>query len=403
MNKVIVFAGTNEARKICEFLALNDVLVTACVATEYGSMVLPKMKNLTVKEGRLSINEIEKIVNKFDFIIDATHPYAKIISQNIKLIVEKTNKEYLRIIRPRIDCQNVIEVCNISEACEYINKTKGNVLITTGSKELEEYTLVNEYKERLFFRFLPTVEALNECKKLSIMASNIICMQGPFTENINKALLEQINAKYLITKEAGKSGGFLEKIQAANKLGVTVILIGRPIKEEGLTIEKAMIFLKEKLKIKEKKYSHFPLFINITGKKIYVVGGGNIATRRVNTCIKFGANITVIAPQVSQQLMTLYEEGKIHILQKEYEETDINDAYMILAATNNQNVNEKVVSLAKQLNIHINSADNKDHSEFYFPAIFADENIIGGMISNNGNNHKIVKEKAAKIREFLGE
>lgn len=295
MKKVIVFAGTNEGRKISEFLAANDIPVTACVATEYGALVMPKMNNLHIQEGRLSKEEIEKIIGNYDLIIDATHPHAKIVSENIAWATQKAKKESIRIIRPLLTYENVIAVSNIEEACQYINRTKGNILITTGSKELEQYTKVEDYQERLFFRTLPTMDALNALNQISIKATQIICMQGPFTQNLNQAMLEQIDAQYLVTKEAGKSGGLLEKLAAAKALRIKVIVIGRPTIEEGLDLDEAYLFLKEKLDLEKKSLLHLS----------------------------------------------------------------------------------------------------------HFPAVFSDEEIIGGLISQNGEYHKKVREKATKLRAFL--
>jgi precorrin-2 dehydrogenase/sirohydrochlorin ferrochelatase/precorrin-6A/cobalt-precorrin-6A reductase len=292
-------------------------------------------------------------------------------------------------------------VGSIDEACEYLNKTRGNVLITTGSKELEPYKLVDGYQERLFFRFLPTIEALNECKRLQIKASNIICMQGPFSVNINKAMLEQINAEYLVTKETGQTGGFIEKLEAAKHQGVKVILIGRPLKEEGLDMDSACLMLRKMFGIKEKSCSHFPLFIDIINKKIVVVGGGNVATRRIETVLKFGAYVTVIAPQTSEKLNVLHEQGEISIVKREYRKSDLQNAYMVIIATDRSEINETAVKDARELKILLNTADKKEESDFFFPAVFSDEYIIGGLISNNGNNHKLAKEKAAVIRCFL--
>lgn len=401
MKKVIVFAGTNEGRRICEFLADNKISVTACVATEYGSLVMPNSDYIKVLEGRLSKAEIEELLKAFDLVIDATHPYAKIVSENIKLAIEKMKKEYIRIIRPQVNYENVIKVTDIIEACEYLNNTKGNVLITTGSKELEPYKSVKGYQERLFFRFLPTVDALNECKRLEIKPSNIICMQGPFGVNINKAMLEQVDAKYMVTKETGQSGGFLEKLEASKQLGVKVILIGKPLKEEGLDIDSACMKLKEMFELKEKVYSHFPLFIALKNKKVVVIGGGKVATRRVQTLVKFGAEVTVIASDISKEINELCNKDKINVIKREYEKSDILNAYMVIIATNRTDVNEAAANDARVLKILMNTADTKEQCDFFFPAVFSDEYIVGGIVSNDGSNHKLVKEKAARIREFL--
>ena len=399
LKKVIVFAGTNEGRKICEFLANNDISVTACIATAYGSQTMPKRDNLTTKEGRLSLNEITELVQDFDYVIDATHPYAQVISGNIKIAVKDKQKTYLRVIRPAVGYENVYECADIEKACEYINTTSGNVLVTTGSKELLPYTLIENYSDRLFLRVLPTVEAISECNRLGFKAANILCMQGPFSENMNVASLEQVNAKYLVTKEAGKSGGFLEKLAAARKLDVKVVLVGRPYKEDGLTFEQACELLKNELNIEEKTSAHFPCFINLTQRKVVVVGGGNVGIRRAKALLKFNAIVTVISPEISDELKVLSD--KICIINDKYDKKYINNAFLIIAATNNRNVNQKIYKEANKLKILVNIADKKDQSDFYFPALFSSNDISGGLISINGENHKLAKVTAAMIDELL--
>ncbi len=401
MKRVAVFAGTSEGRKLCEFLAARGVHVTAVVATEYGSLVMPEMPNLIIKEGRLSIDKINELIKDYDFVIDATHPYAEVISANIKVAVETRNIRYLRVVRPSLEYKNVIECADISEACSYLNKTTGNVLVTTGSKELIPYTTIKDYRQRLYVRVLPAVEAISECYRLGFNASNIICMQGPFSEKMNKAMLEQTDARFLVTKDTGKSGGFSEKLSAAKELGIQVVLIGRPCREEGLNLESACMYLEREFELKEKLLSHFPLFMNIKRKKVAVIGGGTIATRRIETLLRFDADITVIAPELSKTLELLHGEHRINIKKKEYEQGDIEGAFMVLAATNDRGLNEQIYIDAKQRDIIVNVSDNKERCDFFFPAIFSDDDVVGGMISREGSNHKKVKEKAYLLREFL--
>ena len=150
-----------------------------------------------------------------------------------------------------------------------------------------------------------------------------------------------------------------------------------------------------------REYSHFPFFINLADKKIVVIGGGKIALRRVQVLVKFGAKVIVIAPEIKKELDLMNQKGKIHVIKKEYKEGDIKGADMVIAATDKKDVNEAVVKDARKLKIFVNTVDCKENCDFFFPAIFSDENIIGGIISNNGENHRQVKEKASKIREFL--
>lgn len=395
--KIIIFAGTSEGRKLCEFFSENNIPVTACVATDYGSVVLSDIRGINLKEGRLSPLEIQNEIKNFDIVIDATHPYAKNVSKNILDAITLYNKKHIRIIRPKLDVENIINFKTIEQACEFLNTVDGNVLITTGSNELLPFTKIKDFQKRLFLRVLPSVSSIEQCLKYGFLPSNLICMQGPFSEEINIALINQINAKYLVTKESGASGGFEQKISATVKTGSKAIVIGRPNEEVGLSLSQAIELFKNDFCIKSS--AHFPLFFNLENKKIIVVGGGKIATRRVKTLLEYGCDITVIAPVVSNELFELKDIINLKI--KEYEKSDINDALFVVAATNLENINLEISNYCKSKNILVNVVDNKELCDFYFPALFGNENISGGLISKNGNDHKLAKEQAKLLTDFL--
>lgn len=401
MKRIVVFAGTNEGRVLCEFLAKKNVDVTAIVATKYASEVMPEISCLKVITGRLSVEEISRLIDDYDFIVDATHPYAKLISDNIKLSCIEKNKKILRIVRPNLEYENVIEFIDIDSACKYLKDTSGNILVTTGSKELIPYTTLEDFKNRIYLRVLPTVDALNACLNLGFSATNLICMQGPFSQKVNEAMMEQVNAKFIVTKESGRSGGLEEKLLAANKLGIKVVLIGRPYKEEGISLLDAQSFFEKELGLIENSFSHFPMFFNLEKKKIIVVGGGNIATRRIKMLIKFGVCLKVVAPKFSQELDEMHNENKLKIIKRNYKSNDLKGAFMVIAATNSRKVNEKIFLDAKESGVFVNVVDKKEQCDFYFPSIFEDDQIIGGLISRQGKNHRILKEKANFIRKCL--
>lgn len=397
--KILIFAGTNEGRKLCEFLAERKQNVTACVATEYGSLCLSGIPGLQVREGRLSGDEIGELVKAYDYVLDATHPYARLISENLARACDSCKKACIRVVRPQTEYENVIACGNMEAACEYLRQTEGNVLITTGSKELQPFTGIAGYAERLYVRVLPHPESLEECIRHGFRASNIICMQGPFTEELNFAMLRQVKASYMVTKEAGKAGGFEEKLKAAGKCGVKVLVIGRPVKEEGLSLQEAIAFLKRELLLSEEKDSFFPMFMRLEKKKIIVIGAGKIAARRIKTLLQFSADITVVAPEICEDLLNL--GNQLTIRRKEFEESDIEDAFLTVAATDAAEVNRRVYEAARSRGILFNTADNKELCDFYFPAVFSDEEVIGGIISRNGENHRAAKQKAEKIRAVL--
>jgi len=401
LKKAVVFTGTNEGRKLSIFLAENGIEVAAVIAAEHGSLALPDMPYLYVRKGTLSLEEITELINSYDYIVDATNPYARTTSENIEEAAKKSGKNVLRLVRPSLEYGRVIEFSSIEEACSYLDSTSGNIFVTTGSRELFPYTKIGNYKNRVFVRVLPTAEAIKACSDAGFSATNIICMQGPFSENMNVATMEQINAKFIVTKESGKSGGFQEKIDAARKLGASVVLIGRLCKEEGMTLEEIVRYFEREFKIVQEGSSHFPMFFSLKNRKIIVIGGGRIATRRVRVLIRCGASIVVIAPSISAELKLLAGEDKLMLLERSYLPGDLKDAFMVIAATDNRKVNEKICDDARSEGIPVNVCDRKEMCDFYFPATFENSQITGGLISKDGSDHEAARKTAERIREGL--
>lgn len=150
---------------------------------------------------------------------------------------------------------------------------------------------------------------------------------------------------------------------------------------------------------KESKF--FPLFIDIKNKKILVVGGGTIATRRVKTLLNFGASIEVVSPHVTEELRKLENKKYIRVEYRKFISKDIDGCILVVAATNDRETNHLIGEEAKKQSIFTSVADCKEESTFYFPAIFEDERIIGGLVSKGGNDHKRVRKTAEELRAFL--
>jgi precorrin-6Y C5,15-methyltransferase (decarboxylating) len=257
MSKILLFAGTVEGRTLAEYLIRFGITIHVCVATEYGEKLLPKGKGITITSKRLDTVDMKKLMmdKQVSFVIDATHPYAVKVSKNIKQACLETNIEYVRMQRASIQDQSAycIYMASIEEAVRYLNDTDGNVLLTTGSKDLSKFTEIRDYQNRLYARVLSTPKVVEECAKLGFEGRNLICMQGPFSEELNYAMIKQIDAKYLVTKESGSAGGFVEKLSAASLAGAKVIVIGRPCHEDGVTYEECLAILRKRFKIETVK------------------------------------------------------------------------------------------------------------------------------------------------------
>lgn len=252
MKSVVIFAGTTEGRTLSEYLAERKIQVTACVATEYGETLLAENEYLKVHAGRMDREQMGAFLRKEGarLVVDATHPYAAVVSQNVSLACQDAGAEYIRLIREsqNMESENMIQVSSVEKAADYLAGTEGNILATTGSKELAKYTVIPDYEKRVFARVLSTGEVAMACEKLGFRGKNLICMQGPFSEELNTAMLRQFDCRYLVTKETGKAGGFEEKIRAASKAGAKVVLVGRPPEQKGYSYEKVMQMLEERFR-----------------------------------------------------------------------------------------------------------------------------------------------------------
>ena len=246
MYKAIVFAGTTEGYAICNFLAENGVSVYACAATEYGGSLLKENEFLHVSAGRLKTEDMEELFHKAapEIVLDATHPYAAEVTKNIRKACENAGVRYQRVLRPEGDkSSEAVYVESPEEAAEFLSGTEGNIFLTTGSKELAKFTVIPDYKERIFARVLSVPSVIQSCAELGIEGKHLIGMQGPFSAEINEAMLRQFQCSYLVTKDTGLAGGFPEKIEACQRCGATPVIIGRPLKEEGLSLPEARGFL----------------------------------------------------------------------------------------------------------------------------------------------------------------
>ena len=243
MCKLCVFAGTTEGRELVEFLAGQNAQVYACVATEYGQTLLPPFPNVKVSAARLTQPEMEALFQKeqFQLVIDATHPYAAAVTENIVAACAATGTEYHRLLRADVDSAGeAVYVENISQALDYLAATTGNILLTTGSKELKHFAPLVDFAQRVYARVLPMEQSLQLCREAGLQPSHILAMQGPFSTELNVAMLKTVGASILVTKSSGVAGGFPEKLEAARALGLTAVIIGRPPQQAGMDLNETV-------------------------------------------------------------------------------------------------------------------------------------------------------------------
>jgi len=257
MYDIFLFAGTTEGRQIASYLSRRNqdkssrkpLRTIVFTATAYGGSLV-EGDGITVHEGRLTAGQMadyflehrNENAEKPSVVIDATHPYAAEVSRNIQEACRQSRLRCIRVLRESgfSPAPGDILVKSPEEAAGFLENTTGNILLTTGSKELPVFAGREKLKERIFARVLPLSGVVKASEALGIRGQQLLCMQGPFSEEMNIALIHHTNAKYLVTKETGTEGGFPEKMAAAAKTGITPVIILRPVTEVGIRAEECI-------------------------------------------------------------------------------------------------------------------------------------------------------------------
>ncbi|WFA10252.1 precorrin-6A reductase [Tissierella sp. Yu-01] len=220
-----IIGGTTEARELIDRLG-NRRDYIATIATEGGKEFL-NSDNIII--GRLNKDDMIRFAkdNDIDTIIDLSHPYAKIVTDNARCISEELGIKYLRYVRKKtVQEDDVIYLNSYGECYEYLTKVSGTIFFTTGSKNIGDFEKVRG-NNRFIYRILPAIESLEICRKYNIHMKDIIAILGPFSKDFNKTMLSIYNADYCVMKDSGEVGGTIEKLDACRELGIKPIVIGR--------------------------------------------------------------------------------------------------------------------------------------------------------------------------------
>lgn len=183
--------------------------------------------------------------NRFDAVIDATHPYAELATENIKSACACLDLEYYRLVRECFSPFYGVIAENMDEVIKYLNHSNKRILSTLGSKELSRFAEVRDHKNRVWVRVLDSMDIIDQCKSLGFSDDKIITGKGPFSVRDNIGHIKLSGAEILVTKESGTAGGYPEKIQAAKECGIEVLTLKRPY-EKGYNINEIKKIIIEK-------------------------------------------------------------------------------------------------------------------------------------------------------------
>lgn len=226
-----IIGGTSESRKLLDKIKdLDNFIMT--IATKDGLDFFDSNKVIV---GRLNKEEMADFIkkNNIDTIIDLSHPYAKIVTENAKDIGKVMGIRYVRYAREKTKLEeNEIYLESYDECYEYLKTIRGTVFFTTGSKNISDFEKVRG-DSRYIYRILPAMESIEICRGNNIHMRDIIAILGPFSKDLNKAMLKEYKADYCVMKDSGHAGGTREKIMACKELNIIPIIIGRE-EEKGI-------------------------------------------------------------------------------------------------------------------------------------------------------------------------
>lgn len=225
-----IIGGTSEARLLVEKLKDKDNFIVT-VATATGEEFI-KTEKLEV--GRMTLSQMNGFIKekKIKVLMDLSHPYARLVSQNAKKIASENNIDYIRYVREKTDYSGIIELDSYEDAYDFLKNIKGCVYFTSGSKNIEDFEKIRG-DNRFIYRVLPALESIEICKKNQIKLKDIIAVLGPFSLEMNKLMFKEAQADYVLMKDSGQAGGTLEKIQACKSLSIKALVISRE-KEKGI-------------------------------------------------------------------------------------------------------------------------------------------------------------------------
>lgn len=147
---------------------------------------------------------------------------------------------------------------------------------------------------------------------------------------------------------------------------------------------------------------YYPLFLDISRRLCIVIGGGNVAERKVERLLVCGACVEVVGKRLTPTLATLVGEGRIVHRDADYEEALIHGAFLVIGATDNDAVNERIARDARALKIPVNIVDEPARCDFILPSI-VERGDLAIAVSTGGKSPALAKKLRKELEAAYGQ
>lgn len=244
---ILFLAGTSDSRAVAAKLKEAGVSLVLSTVSPYGR-VLAEAEGLECRDGALDVFGLEKWLreNKASLLVDGTHPYAVVASQTAMDAAEAAGISYIRLERPEKEIKTaswIYRVRSTEDAAEKAFELGSTILLTTGSRTLSVFMNRKPEKSRLIARILPEPEGIATARNLGFLPRDVIGMEGPFSEEMNMALIRHVQADVMVMKNSGGAGGTFEKLTACEKEKIFAVVIDRPQLNYPLVFEDGALLL----------------------------------------------------------------------------------------------------------------------------------------------------------------
>ncbi len=156
------------------------------------------------------------------------------------------------------------------------------------------------------------------------------------------------------------------------------------------------------MKKDDQRRPYYPIFLNIRGRRCVVVGGGQVALRKARTLLEHQANVEVISPHLCAELNQLAEKGEISVLRRGYQAGDLKEAFIVIAATDDKDINLAIVAEARRTGVLVNVVDDAESSNFILPS-YIRRGDVTIAISTAGRSPALARKIRTRLEKEFGD
>lgn len=150
-----------------------------------------------------------------------------------------------------------------------------------------------------------------------------------------------------------------------------------------------------------KKYPWYPIYLDIENRNVVIIGGGNVCARKAETMMNYGARVTVVSPDFTDEIEKWAREGCLQLRRKKYDEGDLDDANIVIASTDDERINTQIATDCRQRRIPVNVVDVTHLCEFIVPAII-EKGSIQIAVSTGGKSPVIARTLKEDLNRLIG-